>query len=215
MKKINKEVLNSALTYPAYRELVDGLYAQQKNTNDDNSEVMLEYTKINIARMNRLDRTTSLSEGTLSALAKITSPQTWLVLTEGWCGDAAQILPVMQYMAEATPNIELKLILRDEHPDIMDAFLTNGARSIPKLIVLDTESREVLASWGPRPAEVQKMLLETRKNMEQIDCPEERAAINQQLKVDIQKWYNRDKTVSTQEEIVKVIVAANHSVKLA
>ncbi len=208
MKKISKDILNNALTYSSYRELVSGLYAQQKTTSDDNGEAMLEYTKINIARMNRLDRTTRLSEASISTLVKITTPQTWLVLTEGWCGDAAQILPVMQQMASATPNIEFKLILRDEHPDIMDAFLTNGTRSIPKLIILDSETREVLGSWGPRPAEVQKMMMDVRRKIEQIDCPEERLALNQQLKIDVQKWYNSDKTVRIQAEILEVVEQA-------
>ncbi|GJM31043.1 MAG: thioredoxin [Saprospiraceae bacterium] len=207
MRKISKEVLNSALTYPMYRELIEGLLSQNKTTGADHSESMLDYTRINGVRMNRLDRTTKLTETTITLLKEIQQPMIWLVITEGWCGDAAQILPVMHHIAEANPNIELKLILRDEHPEIMDAFLTKGARSIPKLIILDAHSREVLGSWGPRPAEVQKMVMDAKKKMQKISAQEEITSLNNQVKIDTQKWYISDRTQRIQSEILEAVMA--------
>jgi hypothetical protein len=130
------------------------------------------------------------------------------VLTEAWCGDAAQIIPVLEKMAEASPHIELQLILRDEHLDIMDAFLTHNARSIPKMIVLDAETGDVLADWGPRPAVIQGAVMEAKAIVEQTADPEQANAIWDESKKDTQRWYARDKTQSIQAEIAEVTVGA-------
>ncbi|MEM0992807.1 MAG: thioredoxin family protein [Bacteroidota bacterium] len=203
MKKISKHIIEGAYDYEAYRQLINDLFAEHKNTGIDHSEAMLHYTKMNIARMNRLDKKTVLTAASVESLKKIQAPQIWLVLTEGWCADAAQIIPVMHKLANENPNIQLRMILRDQHLDIMDAFLTNGARSIPKLIVLN-EALEVLMSWGPRPTEAQQMMLASKEAIKALPEDEKKVAI-EKLKIDMQKWYNRDKTVQTQEEILAAL----------
>jgi hypothetical protein len=122
----------------------------------------------------------------------------WLVLTEGWCGDAAQTVPIMAKMAGESLNIELKLIFRDENLDIMDEFLTDGGRSIPKLIVLNKETLEVLENWGPRPVEAQELFWKA-KNSPDFDYPEVQKAL--------QLWYAKDKTLSTQKELTALVKA--------
>lgn len=207
MEKINKEVLANALSYTEYRELTDRLVAENKTTGPNQSEAMLHYTKMNGVRMKRLDKTTKLTDDSINLLSQIDQPQTWLVLTEAWCGDAAQVLPVMNKFAAANTNIDLKLIMRDEHLDIMDAYLTNGARSIPKLIVIDQQSEEVVSTWGPRPAEVQKMVMDAKVESKKIENDEERKAFNDEVKVDVQRWYTKDKTIKIQQELLDAVLS--------
>ena len=109
----------------------------------------------------------------------------------------AQNLPVVQKMVEYQPNIDLKLIFRDEHLDVMDAFLTNGGRSIPKLIMLDEGSLAELGQWGPRPAPVQEMVIEFKETGGEYSKFSER----------VQKWYNADRTETVQREFIKLLEA--------
>jgi len=202
MKNISPATVEKSMTYKEYRDLIDTLFAEDKTTGPIQSPAMLNYTKMNIARMRRLDKTTRLAPETLEKLAKIDEPQLWLVITEAWCGDAAQIVPVMNKMAEIQPNITLRFILRDENLEVMDAFLTNGGRSIPKLIVTVGEENEVVKSWGPRPSEVQEIVTLSREELAAIEDEESRKIHTQAEKYNVQKWYAKDKTKQIQGEIL-------------
>ncbi|HMQ48172.1 MAG TPA: thioredoxin family protein [Saprospiraceae bacterium] len=201
MTHIDRRVMDDALTYDAYLALIHQLLSQNKTTGTDQSPTMIQYTELNQVRMARLDKTTKLSEALTSKLAQFTRKEIWLVLTEGWCGDAAQVIPVLAKIADNSPYIDLRLILRDEHLDIMDAFLTDGARSIPKLLVLDAETLEVLRTWGPRPSAPQQMVLEAKAKMREMSDHAEQKAFFDAVKTEVQKWYARDKTRGIQEEI--------------
>jgi len=205
MKNIAKAITDNAISYPKYRTMIDELFAKGKTTGDNHSEAMLNYTKLNIARMRRLDKKSRLSEAIKDDLQKINRRLTWLVITEAWCGDAAQIIPVLHQMAEQNENIELKLILRDENLEVIDAFLTNNARSIPVLIVLDAETNEVLRSWGPRPMEVQQMVMDAKTKAASTDDAEESKVIWSEAKKNSQLWYAKDKTLSIQREVIEVL----------
>ena len=150
--------------------------------------------------MKRLDKTTRLTENALTQIQNENRKITWLVITEAWCGDAAQIIPVLNKLAEENNNINLKMMLRDDNLEVMDQFLTNGTRSIPILIVLDAETLEVLNSWGPRPVEVQKMVMEAKSNA--ANNPEESKEIWDEVKKNSQLWYTKDKSKTIQEEIL-------------
>ena len=189
-----KEKIAQSMSYEDFRTLVSGLVAEGKTTGPKQSEEMAHYTSMNDHRMNRLDKTTKLNPELVEALEAIDHKQYWLVLTEGWCGDAAQIVPILAKMAEAAPNVELRLVLRDEHLDLMDQYLTNGGRSIPKLIVVDAETYESKGSWGPRPAEVQEMVM-ARKN-------DPNAEPYSEFVKKVQLWYARDKTQAVQGELL-------------
>lgn len=145
--------------------------------------------------MKRLDKTIKISDETTAKIQNLKTPQTWLVLTEGWCGDAAQNLPVINKLAELNTNINLKIVLRDDHLQLMDQFLTNGGRSIPKLIMLDSENK-VLNTWGPRPTIATKMV---------VDYKEKNGSLDAEFKQDLQVWYNKNKGQSVQEDFVKLI----------
>ncbi|MFN7119220.1 MAG: thioredoxin family protein [Saprospiraceae bacterium] len=206
MNTIPQAILDSAMTYTAYRQLTDELLAQNKTTGLNQSEALLHYTKLNVTRMNRLDKTTVLTADTLEKLADITEPQIWLVLTEAWCGDAAQVVPVMNKLAEANPNIILRFILRDENPAVMDAFLTNGTRSIPKLIAINPDTLEVFATWGPRPQVLQDILMPQLQEIKQIQDPELRKQRMDEWKTLAQSWYNKDKTQNTQADLLEAVL---------
>jgi len=205
MKQIPAATLDNAMDYAAYRSMISEGLASGKTTGENQGEAMLKYTKMNETRMNRLDKTTKLVEEVERELQAIQQPLTWLALTEAWCGDAAQVLPVVNKMAQASEHLSFKLILRDEHPDIMNAFLTNGGKSIPKIIVLDAQTRKVLGSWGPRPAEVQQMVMETKEELASMTDKAAKQQRYQALVTKAQKWYARDKTRRIQQEFLQAV----------
>mgnify|MGYP001064745524 FL=1 len=195
MKKYIKEGLQKAISYTSYRKLISDLIASGKSSGPIQSEDLLNYSKLNDRRMTRLDKTIQLSHETLLALKKNDKPITWLVLTEGWCGDAAQALPVINKIANESDLITLKIIFRDEHEELMGHFLTNGGRSIPKLLVLNSEN-DVLNTWGPRPNIATKMVQDYKNTHGHLD-----AAFKQQLQV----WYNKNKGINIQENMVGLL----------
>lgn len=195
MKAIIQRSLENTITYQEYKDLVKKLLAEGKSTGPNQSDALTNYSLLNDRRMKRLDKTIKITEQTAQEIEKVREPQTWLVLTEGWCGDAAQNLPVIHKMAELNEHINLKLVLRDDNLELMDLFLTNGGRSIPKLIALDSNNN-VIDTWGPRPAIATEMV---------ADYKAKYGALDAQFKQDLQVWYNKDKGLSTQEDFVKLI----------
>jgi|TARA_B110000285_G_scaffold222390_1_gene276520 hypothetical protein len=193
MREVIENSLKNALSYEGYRAFVSALLTNGKATGMEQSEALTNYSLLNNKRMKRLDKTIKLSEETLQEFQKISEPKTWLVLTEGWCGDAAQSLPVLNKIAKSTDKIDLKVILRDENLPLMDLFLTNGGRSIPKLIALDKDNN-VIDSWGPRPTTASKMV---------ADYKEKNGALDPQFKQDLQLWYNKDKGENVQADFVR------------
>ena len=184
------EYIEKAMMPEEYIELIDTLLADGKTTGPDQSEAMLNYGKLNRQRMKRLDKTVKLNDSLTKAANSFNRKMIWLIITEGWCGDAAQNLPVVEKIAEQSPKIETRYILRDENLDLMDQHLTNGARSIPVLIALDAETFKELGTWGPRPTAAmsyRKELLE--RGLEKGEISEK-----------IQRWYLADKERMIQRE---------------
>ena len=194
MKNIIEKSLENTLSYKEYRDLVSNLLAEGKATGNNQSDDLTNYSMLNDRRMKRLDKTIKISEETVTEIQKIKEPQTWLVITEGWCGDAAQNLPVISKIAETNNQVQLKLVLRDEHEDLMDLFLTNGGKSIPKLVVLDKDNN-VINTWGPRPTVATKMV---------ADYKAKHGALDPEFKQDLQVWYNKNKGQSVQDDFVKL-----------
>jgi len=205
MTHLESFIFQNAYSYEAYRQLIDQRFSDHKTTGIDHSESMLNYTSLNIARMNRLDKKNRLTEETKSFLKSIQRPLTWLVLTEGWCGDAAQIVPVLHYMAKENEQITLKFVLRDENLPLMDAFLTDGGRSIPKVIILDTESLEIFADWGPRPTVPQELVLEGKKKAQLIEDESHQQEIKEETSKQLHLWYAKNKTIAIQNEFLAVL----------
>jgi len=192
---VSSTYTDRGMYYDEYRRLIDAFLMVGKSTAKRESESLVEYSKLNVVRMNRLDKTTEIIPELQERISEISALQTWLVLTEGWCGDAAQIVPVFNKIAELNSNIQLKFLLRDEHLELMSKYLTNGkSQSIPKLVVLDEHNNE-LFNWGPRPAALQELFYHMKAN----------AMNNDSIKEEIHKWYAKDKTVSIQKDLLVLL----------
>lgn len=192
--------------YTEYISLVEELLAQGKTTGTNHSPDYIEYTRLNLKRMQRHEKQDQPSDELKSCIAKIEKPQRWVLLTEAWCGDAAQIVPFISKVAEMSPKIELELRLRDENLDLMDQFLTDGvSRSIPKLIMYEVSGDAdlmsgsslgpVLATWGPRPASLQAKYKIWRQ--EGIDYK----VIAERLHL----WYAKDKNQEMDREFCELL----------
>jgi len=193
-QRVEASVWSNALLYADYRKLINTLLHIGKITSGEATEHMLHYTKLNVQRMNRIEKTFVPESRTLDVFQSIGKPLKWLVISEGWCGDAAQTLPVILKLVSLNTRIELRIVLRDQHLDLMDQHLTNGTRSIPKLLILD-EHNFVLETWGPRPLEAKNMVLDFKaKGLPHDEWVEK-----------IHAWYAKDKGKSAEREIVSII----------
>jgi len=194
---ISKEIFISGLSYADYRHLIDKLLAEGKTSGTNHSESNIKYTKMNVARMNRVDKIGKVSAEMESLIKNIQKPQVWVILTEAWCGDASQSIPYIAKLANLNPLITLKLIFRDENPEIMDEYLTDGARSIPKLISLTEDLEEELFTWGPRPKFLQDRLKVFRKDPNGLSSKE--------FSEGTYLWYARDRNKSVEQELFETI----------
>jgi hypothetical protein len=192
--------ISGTYTYAQYRALIDALIADGKTTSGEQTAETLDYAKLNVQRMNRLDKTIVIGEPLRRAVEAISHPQQWLIISEGWCGDAAQNIPMIAKAAALTPLVTLRLILRDEHVEVMDRFLTNGTRSIPILVIADGETREVLGTWGPRPAPAKAVVAEVKRNPQ---------TTKEDMLTALHGWYAKDKTASAQRELAAVLQYAH------
>ena len=196
MNTIIEKSLTSSFSYQEYRNHVTLLSDEGKTTGHEQTEALVNYTKLNESRLHRLDKTMVVVDEVKTFLENLEKDYIWLVISESWCGDAAQILPIINKMAEVSDKIDLRIVLRDDNEDLMNLFLTNGTRSIPKLIIIDKETNEVIADFGPRPQEAKQLIL---------DYKAEHGVVDETAKINLQKWYLNDKGISTQKEIVALM----------
>ena len=189
-------VIKKSLSYTEYLQLTEDLLSQGKTTGPNQGADYVHYTNLNFHRMKRLDKTVEINAELKSLITQIQTPQTWLVISEAWCGDAAQNVPLLQKIADLSNKIELKIILRDENIEVMELYLTNGGRSIPKLIALENDTLNELYTWGPRPASIQNVMNELKAaNVTEIS----------EIVEKIQIAYNHDKSQSFQNEFVTLL----------
>ena len=196
MKELLVKSMEKAMDHESYILLFKLLVAEGKTTGEHSPE-KINFTKLNFSRNKRLDKTIELSEEQKKFFKDITKKQTWLLLIEPWCGDGAQSLPYLNKIAESSEKIDLKILLRDENLDLMDAFLTNGSRSLPKLIILD-KNFELINHWGPRSKAATKVV---------NDYVQEHGQVDEQLKADLQVWYNNNKGEAILQEIQELMLS--------
>jgi hypothetical protein len=195
-RKVEVSYLQKSTTYEAYKQLVEDLLAAGKSTGPQQSEALTHYSQLNLQRMHRVEKTIQLLPEVREQLIHVSRPQIWLVLTEGWCGDASQSLPVIKTLADLNTNIGMRILLRDENPELIDRYLTNGvSRSIPKLIAVDPATGKELFTWGPRPTALQESFYGMRSEGLPYDV----------IKEELQRWYNKDKTVTIQQELAALL----------
>ena len=192
---VAKALFNS-YSYSEYRKLVSDLLVEGKSTGNEQSEDLTHYSALNETRMNRLDKTIKITEENSITLKSLEGDYIWLVISEGWCGDAAQLLPIINKMAEESGKIDLRIVLRDENEELMNLFLTNKNKAIPILIVVDVETGKVLGIWWPRPKGATDLI---------IDYKKEFGVVNETEKTNLQLWYLHDKGLSTQKELVNLM----------
>lgn len=191
-----KNALPGAYSYSEYRRIVEKLSEEGSSTGLNPTEALVNYTQLNHKRMKRWDKTFRFNEEQEKVLKDSRQRQLWIVLTESWCGDAAPSIPVMNKISALAEGITLRILLRDEHPELMQRFLTNGAMSIPKLIAIEEDTYEVIGDWGPRPRKATAMVEEFKK---------ENGSLTPEFKEGLQKWYNTDKGQSTTEDLLELL----------
>lgn len=196
MDTIIADSLKRSTTYQEYRALVKQLTEQNSTTGSEKNEALVNYTKLNDKRMKRWDKTIKVSEKAQNKIESFREKITWLVITESWCGDAAHIMPVVNKVASLNDNIDFKVVLRDENPDLINAFLTNGGQAIPKLIMIDNASGNVVDTFGPRPSEA-------TNNVNKFKA--ENGALTPEFKEDLQQWYNKNKGQNIIDDLTKMI----------
>lgn len=195
--EILKNHLKQALSYSEYKDLVETLLKEGKSTGFTQNDIYLNYSKLGLNRMKRWEKTSTLTESQITRIQSVSQPQTWLVIAEGWCGDAAPALPIMKKIADLNSHIDFRIILRDENDELMNQFLTNGGKSIPKLIAFNLESENILFTWGPRPQAAADMVAKEKAEF---------GKFREEFKVELQKWYNKDKGKSIAEDLVKCLI---------
>lgn len=196
MSSIIAKSLAQSYTYESYRNTVTSLLKEGKSSGNEQSEALTHYSELNEVRMNRLEKTIKITTEYTQELKELQGDYIWMVISEGWCGDAAQILPVIYKMAVLSDKIDLRIVFRDENEALMNLFLTNGTKSIPKLIILDKNSLQVLGDFGPRPKEAKNLIL---------DYKAKHGIVDETAKTNLQLWYLHDKGLSVQKEIMKIM----------
>jgi thiol-disulfide isomerase/thioredoxin len=196
VKTVISDSLQNSMSYQEYVELVNSLVEISSTTGNEKTEALANYTMLNQRRMKRWDKVVKLRDEDKAKIQGFTGDVTWLVLTESWCGDAAHILPVINKVAELNKNINYRIVVRDDNDALMNEFLTNGGRSIPKLIMLDNKTDTVLNTFGPRPTKATEMV---------NDYKLEHGSLTLEFKEDLQRWYNKDKGQSTIQDLVELL----------
>lgn len=184
------------LNYEDFICWVDELTSAGKTSGPNQTAALVGYTALNLTRMKRISKTTKLDTSVVEQL-NLAATQHWVVITEAWCGDSAQNLPLIAAMTEASNgNISLHIILRDENPLIMDKYLTNGGRSIPKLVAFN-ENGDELFTWGPRPEAAQELFMRWKKD------PQGKSWAD--FETDLHTWYARNKGADVLRELGELI----------
>jgi hypothetical protein len=193
---LSAEHLAGAYTYASYRQLIDDLLAEGKTTGPQQTPELVDYTTLNVQRMHRLDKTVKVQPALAAAATGLQGQYIWLIITEGWCGDAAQIVPVVEAVAQASQgHLTTRYVLRDEHPALIDQYLTGTSRAIPKLVVLDPDTLAEITHWGPRPAPARELVQRLKaEGMPHDDFIRE-----------LHTWYAHDRTQATQTELLALV----------
>ncbi len=195
-EQIIAQSLKRAIDYKTYRNVVHQLVLDGSTSGNEKTEDLINYTKLNDSRMKRWDKTLKIEEKHKKEISNFKKKTTWLVITESWCGDAAHVIPVLNKMAELSKNIELKLVFRDENNDLMNHFLTNGGKSIAKLIMIDKTNGKVMGTFGPRPSEATALVKEYKTKHGQL---------TPKFKEELQSWYNADKGQDVVKDVLKLL----------
>lgn len=181
----------NAMNYEQFRKLINDLLAQGLVTGAQQTPDLVPYTEMNNQRMNRIEKYYQVSEDLKESLSNLKNNYTFLTITEGWCGDSAQIVPVVEKIAAASPHVRSLYILRDENLPITDMFLTNGGRSIPIIICIDDATGKVVWKYGPRPAAAQQLVMQAKAD----------GISHEEMSEKVHLWYGRNRQIDLEAEL--------------
>lgn len=190
-----KNYIKKSMSYEEYWDFFETLVKEKKTNWNEQSEEMINYTKLNFQRSKRIHKQFKLLEELREELNDLDMPITWLAITEPWCGDASQNIPVFYEISKCSDLINFRVVLRDENPELINQFQTKGTISIPKIIQLD-DDYTVIETWGPRPEVVQSKVMEFKMKP---------WTDKQKFYEELQGWYNIDKSMTLQNEILSML----------
>lgn len=200
MKSIS-EYLEKSLSYPEYIELGKKLLSENKTSGLDQSPEMIEYARLNDHRVDRILKKGTVLPESHAKLDLIQEPAYLLVISEFWCGDAAQNIPWIYLMTKDHPTLQLRIVFRDENPELINQFLTNGSQSIPKVILLNSK-KEICDTWGPRPESAQQLIMENKKTG---------ALPKEELYKKLHLWYAQNEGREIQSEFCSLLERCSKS----
>jgi hypothetical protein len=195
----NLSVINKPTRFLTFEEHHQELKEKLEKINPTDLEGLeLErhnYRAINLQRTNRIIKTYSPSQEIIDAVNKINDKQNWIVITEDWCGDSAQTIPYIQKFISHNPNIELKIILRDDNYDFADEIIKEGnPRSIPRVLAFD-ELGNLVFMWGSRPKEAQEIVTQGKAQ----------GKTKEEFNKDLHLWYGRDRGKTLEKEFIEIL----------
>ncbi len=188
---LRDKIPNSGMSYKEYKKLFADEIANPPAVDEKNN---YDIKKLNLSRSTRVEKQFVPSDEIIEAIKNISAPQLWIVLTESWCGDSAQNLPVLAKISELNKNVEFRILPRDSNLEIMDHYLTNGTRSIPKLIAFNEDGKELFL-WGARPAAAQQLINELK----------EKGLQKNEWLIELHKWYANNRGKELDKELLKLL----------
>lgn len=182
--------------YSEYEKAFSKWVENHESSSHPEDSTLADFTKLNWNRSNRIHNTVHIHESLAQKIKSLQKKYEWWVITESWCGDSAQSLPIIAELAMLNPEkISLTIFLRDKNPELMDNHLSGNSRSIPKFIVLDENTTHELGVWGPRPIPAQHILQDWKKREDPKSWGE--------FEHDLHSWYAKDKTQTLQNEFLQ------------
>ncbi|MCX7875332.1 MAG: thioredoxin family protein [Melioribacteraceae bacterium] len=201
--EIVKSKLKNSLSYEEYfEEFKMKVMSNDLSILTEFEKENFDYIKLNFQRSSRIHKSFNPSEETKAIISKIKEEQLWVIITEDWCGDSAQCVPYIYEISKLNSLINLRIFKRDLNLELIDLYLTNGTRSIPKLIAFDNSGNE-LFTWGARPKEanelISKLKAEGKTKNEFIE--------------QLHLWYAKDRGKSITNELLEQILKTieNHN----
>ncbi|PQL94437.1 thioredoxin family protein [Apibacter adventoris] len=189
---------NKGVSYEKYKEIITLQEKQEIHSSNENIKKLAEYTRLNLSRIHRNDKTLVLEESVIKQLASLSHKINILVISEGWCGDASQIVPVINKMVRCTDKLDIRLVFRDENERLINQYLTNGGKAIPIVILINAETFQEIAHWGPRPQPCTPFLQKYKSDPQHYS--------HDDFAIDIQNFYNQDKGHTISKELTRLIV---------
>jgi len=179
------------MNWEGYTNLFNDIIEGKTEDKNRYNEGQVEYTALNIKRQQRWLKRLKIDDASRDFFKNLPK-QHWIIITEPWCGDSAHVCPVLYLISQLNENISFEISIRDSG-DLIDSYLTNGGKAIPKLIVRDEQQKDVF-TYGPRPSEITKLVPGWKAELSSED-----------FNKNVQMWYNKDQGQSTIKDIIQLL----------